>query len=217
MAVATWWQGDALPQITPLPDFHADLSDNIPLIARLAQLNEREVQGRIETGHRLYIASLKEIPVGYGWLATQAASIGELGISFQLSTDDRYLWDFATLPAWRGRGIYPRLLQAILVQETQDENRFWIIHAPENHASEIGIHKAGMNTVAELSFATKGGVVLTPVTEMTRVQTLASLIHVPLLPTQEKNILIPCWKCGIGGKEDFCWSSEHHSSCTCVS
>ncbi len=216
MAVATWWQGDSLPHLAPLQDFHAHLSDNVSLVARLAQLDEQEVQTRMKGGHRLYVASLGKIPIGYGWVATRNASIGELGITFQLPAKNQYLWDFATLPTWRGRGVYPQLLQAILKHEAQSGDRFWIIHAPENHASEVGIHKAGMSTVAELSFAITGGAGLAPVAELARAQTWATMINIPLFSSQEKHMLVPCWKCGVEGKNAFCWSSDHRSSCSCV-
>jgi GNAT superfamily N-acetyltransferase len=216
MAVATWWHGDSLPQLPPLPGFDAALTDNVPLAARLAQLNEQEVQTRMDGGHRLYVASLREIPISYGWVATRNASIGKLGITFQLPTKNLYLWDFATLPTWRGYGVYPQLLQVILKQEASSGDRFWIIYAPENHASERGIHKAGMSPVAELSFAVKGGAGLVPFAEIARAQTWADVVNIPLLPAQQSDMLAPCWSCGVNGKNAFCWSSDHRSSCTCV-
>jgi hypothetical protein len=42
------------------------------------------------------------MPVGYEWVATRQASIGELDLLFELSSDDRYLSDLATLPGWQG-------------------------------------------------------------------------------------------------------------------
>jgi GNAT superfamily N-acetyltransferase len=65
-----------------------------------------------------------------GWAATREAPIGELNLVFPIAADSRYLWEFATLPEWQGRGLYPRLLQAIVQAERAE--RFWIIHAPEN-------------------------------------------------------------------------------------
>ena len=55
---------------------------------------------------------------------TSKVSIGELDIHVELPPNDRYLWDFATLPGRQGRGIYPRLLQSILEQEIQNAKRF---------------------------------------------------------------------------------------------
>jgi len=61
-----------------------------------------------------------------------------------------------TLPAHRGKGIYPRLVDAIVQAESREAHRFWIAYAPENHASGAGIRKAGFVTVAELSFDSGG-------------------------------------------------------------
>ena len=73
------------------------------------------------TAHGVYELALNGRPVGYGWAATRRASIGELGLAFALPRDERYLWDFATLPAYRGLGLYPRLLQAMLRAEEEEE------------------------------------------------------------------------------------------------
>jgi hypothetical protein len=67
-----------------------------------------------------------------------------------------YLWNFVTLPAFRGRGIYPRLLEAIIEAESVEAETFWIAYAPENHASAAGIHKAGFRTVGQLRYTETG-------------------------------------------------------------
>jgi GNAT superfamily N-acetyltransferase len=43
-----------------------------------------------------------------------AGQLASLGAAFALPERERYLWNFVTLPAHRGRGIYPRLLAAIV-------------------------------------------------------------------------------------------------------
>jgi hypothetical protein len=47
-------------------------------------------------------------------------------------------------PEWQGYGIYPRLLQHILMQQSSTVERIWIIHAPENSPSGAGMTKAGL-------------------------------------------------------------------------
>ena len=117
----------------------------------ITSLRQKSIDRRID-GHRPYVARMDGQPVAYGWLATSKVSIGELDINVELPPDDRYLWDFATLPNWQGRGLYPRLLQSILEQEIQNAKRFWIIHAPENLPSGAGMSKAGFEFVGQLSF-----------------------------------------------------------------
>jgi ribosomal protein S18 acetylase RimI-like enzyme len=66
------------------------------------------------------VGYLGGVATTYGWVATRAASIGELSIAFTLPSGDRYLWDFATDPDQQGQGLYPRLLQAIVREEQAD-------------------------------------------------------------------------------------------------
>jgi hypothetical protein len=103
-------------------------------------------------------------------MATQEASIGELSLRFALPAAERYLWDFATLPEWQGYGIYPRLLQGILTQLPPTVERVWIIHAPENTPSGVGMAKAGLLSVGQLSFRSDGGVGLAPFDSLERAQ-----------------------------------------------
>jgi GNAT superfamily N-acetyltransferase len=125
-------------------------------MAALQSRAEREIAERFDDGHRAYVALLNGEPAAFGWVAVQAARIGELEASFAVPSGDRYLWNFVTLAAHRGKGIYPRLLDAIVREESRDAERFWVAYAPENHASGAGIRKAGFATVAELSFDATG-------------------------------------------------------------
>ena len=157
--------------------------------------------------------------VGYGWVATRSASIGELDLNFELSPDDRYLWDFATLPDWQGRGLYPRLLQTILEREGKKANRFWIIHAPENLPSGAGMNKAGFEFVGQLSFTLEGSVGLASYSDtIERARTGAALLKVPLIDS----VLAPCWHCGGGVAKqpdradlDSCWPPKRMSASVC--
>jgi hypothetical protein len=94
---------------------------------------------------------------------------------------NRYLWGFVTLPSWRGRGIYPRLLQAILLQEAGDAERFWIVHQLANTASARGIAKAGFHLAGKLYFLREGGIGVTPVGAPDRGSAGADLLGLPIL------------------------------------
>jgi GNAT superfamily N-acetyltransferase len=113
-----------------------------PLLASLHQLYLPAIQARLQAGNRPYVAFMQGTPAAYGWVAAQRERIAE-GIEWPLGADDRSLWDFTTLPAWRGQGVYPRLLQAILQAEVAEAERFWIGHTLENMSSRRGILKAG--------------------------------------------------------------------------
>ena len=192
MALATWWRGDSAPELSLIPGFRVEASRDESLIAHINRLAPDEVHRRITMGHQPYIAFVEQAPVGYGWMATQEASIGELGLQFELPETDRYLWDFATLPEWQGYGIYPRLLQHILMQQSSTFERVWIIHAPENSPSGAGMTKAGLLPIGQLSFRSDGGVGLAPFEQLERAQAGADLLGIPLI----ESVLAPCWRCG---------------------
>jgi GNAT superfamily N-acetyltransferase len=221
MALATWWRGDTLPALSLLPGFRIEASRDEPLIAQLNRLAPNEVRQRLHTGHQPYLASIDQTPVGYGWMATQEASIGELGLHFALPATERYLWDFATLPEWQGYGIYPRLLQHILMQQSSTVERVWIIHAPENSPSGAGMSKAGLLPVGQLSFRSDGGVGLAPFESLERAQAGAALLGIPLI----ERVLAPCWRCGgaahthsTAPEADSCWPPFRPTTqlCTCA-
>lgn len=224
MALATWWQGDSLPHLPPLSGFDVEVGADVDRIAALTSLGHDEVEARLGAGHRIYIAMVDGIPTSYGWVATLASSIGELDVSFSLPAGDRYLWDFVTLPEWRGRGLYPRLLQAIISHELAAAQRFWIINAPENAASGKGIAKAGFTPVGDLSFLRDRRVGSVAIADEERARAGAALLGVDFLAAiQDGRLVSPCWRCvieqhtihGAGG----CWPetpNRSSSDCACV-
>jgi GNAT superfamily N-acetyltransferase len=149
MPFGTWWRGDAFPNLPPLPAFSAYKEADAHAIVQLTGLSEREASKRLQAGHIAYVAAIGDSPAAYGWVATQTGGIVELQLTFSVAPGNRYLWDFLTLPHWRGRGIYPHLLQEIIRQE-QNVERFWIGYAPGNDVSAHGIEKAGFRIVGDL-------------------------------------------------------------------
>jgi GNAT superfamily N-acetyltransferase len=126
--------------------------EDVLLMSALQERTREEVERRFDAGHRAYVAYITGEPAAFGWVATRSAEIGEMAMVFDIPAGDRYLWNFVTLPSHRGKGIYPRLLDAIVRAESREADRFWIAYAPENHASASGIMKAGFVAIAELSF-----------------------------------------------------------------
>ncbi|HUM69353.1 MAG TPA: hypothetical protein PLK31_10955, partial [Chloroflexota bacterium] len=192
MSLATWWRGDFLPALPPLNNFQVRKMQSEALLTGSCRLDGREIQRRLQQGHLPYVGLLGGVPVAYGWVATRRAAIGELGLDFRLPPLHRYLWDFATLPAYRGQGIYPHLLQGILLQELGVAHYFWIIRAPENGASGAGIHKAGFTAVGHLSLLANGRTALAVTADWERAAAGAALLGVPLVESS----ISPCWHCG---------------------
>jgi hypothetical protein len=227
MALATWWRGDDLPALAPVENFSAGPTEDAGLLARLAGLEIAEAQRRLAAGHRPYIAWLGSEPVAYGWVATRTAQIGELDVTITLPQGNCYLWDFATLPHWRGRGVYPRLLQAILAGESKQSHRFWIIAASENYASSAGIAKAGFANVAHLSFQWQGEPALVAMDgdqggdlgDRERMAAAAELLQVAVLDGAAEQTLSPCWHCAMDARDEgravadtACWPGAAQDS-----
>jgi hypothetical protein len=155
------------------------------------------------------------VPAAFGWVATQAAEIGEVHASFRIEPGERYLWNFVTLASHRGLGIYPRLLDAIVRSESEAE-LFWIAYAPENRASGSGIAKAGFMTVAELSFDENSQ----PAVRMAEGSGIAgdSVFGLPVVSSD----LAPCWKCiragrvGMSCKDGACHCDYQRPTVTCA-
>jgi hypothetical protein len=184
MDLATWRAGDPLIDLPPLKDFQVGLSDDDGVLSRINHLTTHQVKERRQAGHRPYIGYIGLKAVTYGWVATHEAFIGELNLVFPVPAGDRYLWDFATLPRWQGKGLYyPRLLQTIV--QAEHAKRFWIIPPPEMLASEEGISKAGFESVGQLSLQSDGRVELIPLkmklAESERALIGAALLGIPLM------------------------------------
>jgi hypothetical protein len=159
-------------------------------MAALQRRSVEEMAARFAAGHRAYLAWWNGEPAAWGWVATRDAWIGELRAAVVLPRGERYLWNFVTLPSHRGRGIYPRLVDAIVRAESGEAERFWIARAPENHASGAGIAKAGFATVATLSFDAAGRPALREEARGAGAAAARVLGH-PLAG----DALAPCWRC----------------------
>ena len=195
MSFATRHRDDRMPSLSELPALSVSRETSAALMATLQGRSAEQMQRRFDDGHRAYVARFNGEPAAWGWVATRTADIGELGTAFTIPDGERYLWNFVTLPAFRGMGIYPRLLQAIVRAESRDAERFWIGYAPENHASGSGIAKAGFHALAEMSFDANGRPALRSL--LPGGATLASRV-LGLRETSEA--LTPCWKCVRAGR-----------------
>ena len=150
--IATKHRLDNAPPLETLEGFAVRRETSAEKMAALQHRTEIDMGRRMWDGHRAYVASIGGVDVAFGWVATEIAMIGEIDSAIHIPKRERYLWNFVTLADHRGKGIYPRLLQAIVEAESAEADRFWVAYAPENHASGVGIHKAGFTTVAQISF-----------------------------------------------------------------
>lgn len=207
MPFAIRHRDDPMPSLRPLEGMSVRRVLDAATMASLQNRSVEEMSSRFAAGHRAYVAIIGSQPAAWGWVATSTADIGELGAHLTLNAEERYLWNFVTLPAYRGLGIYPRLLQAIVRAESADAEQFWIGYAPENHASGAGIQKAGFVTAAEMSFEANGKAALRA--EMpTEGKAASRVLGLPI--TSEP--LSPCWRCVRAGRSGM---SCPEGSCRC--
>jgi GNAT superfamily N-acetyltransferase len=202
--IATRHRNDSAPQFKPIEGFAVRQETSALVMAGLQNRTELLMGRRMWDGHRAYVASIDGEDVAFGWVATESATIGEIMRSFDIPRRERYLWNFVTLPDHRGKGIYPRLLDAIVRIESAETERFWVAYAPENHASGMGIHRAGFETIAQISFDQHGR----PAVRMLAdgAPNPARMLGLPSL----EEALAQCWRCVRMGKtvEESCRPDE---------
>jgi GNAT superfamily N-acetyltransferase len=150
MSLYTLKTTDPLPVIKLPPGLTMQECTDVDLLALMGATTGEDVVKRIANDHVAFVAYVNNIPAAFGWMARGKARIGELAHDLILPVGNRYLWNFRTMEAFRGLGIYPALLQFIIHWEKEKANRFWIIHAPENRSSLTGIRKTGFHYVGKI-------------------------------------------------------------------
>ena len=158
---------NAAPAATPRAEvtFAEATAERASIEAALAQAMELaepdEIRRRFEAGSRCFVALVageigseigSEI-AGYGWVSRGVERIGELERWFRMQPDEAYIWDCATLPPYRRRGVYAALLghMASLMRE-DGVRRVWIGAARDNHPSLRGFARAGFQPVASVAY-----------------------------------------------------------------
>ena len=109
---------------------------------------------RFETGRRCYAAWVGDELASYGWVSFDEEYIGELNLRIKLLPGEAYIWDCATIPAFRRHHLYSALLSYI-ISELRAEGlcRAWIGADMDNKPSQRGIARAGFHHVADLVMA----------------------------------------------------------------
>lgn len=116
-----------------------------------------DVARRLEARRDAFVGEVEgpqgHVMVTYGWMALTAEPLGNTGCAFVPPPGDAYLYDFATMPEYRGQGFYPALLRYILGRlASHGIRRVWIGTAPGNVVSERSIGRAGFSKVADTRY-----------------------------------------------------------------
>jgi hypothetical protein len=142
------------PAVIPrLPaDFRRITLDLAPALASSTDsLTVTEITQRLESGRQCFAAWVEGQAVAYGWVSFEHEDIGELNLRIKLVPGEAYIWDCATLPAFREKLLYSALLVYILGElRAQNRCRAWIGADNDNLVSQRGMARAGFHHVADL-------------------------------------------------------------------
>jgi ribosomal protein S18 acetylase RimI-like enzyme len=140
------------PVVTPLVEvvFGRIGPERIPELVRVMEENSpAELLRRFATGRQCYAGWVAEQMVVYGWVSFKEELIGELRLQLRLHPGEAYIWDCATLPAYRGQYLYSALLGYILRELRAEQlGRVWIGANLDNEPSQRGIARAGFQRIA---------------------------------------------------------------------
>jgi ribosomal protein S18 acetylase RimI-like enzyme len=181
------------------------------ILAAMAGTTLEEVNKRLSNEHVAFVAFMNNVPAAFGWMARSKAFIGELNHEVMLPTGNRYLWNFRTMEAFRGKGIYPALLRHIIQSEEKRANTFWIIHAPENTASLRGIQKAGFEYVGRI-YSNNGKATIEATTKAIAARNELEKMQISISKDQPAS----CWNCSspyLKKRKDECCCFTVNSDC----
>jgi ribosomal protein S18 acetylase RimI-like enzyme len=153
----TIWALDLVEPISPLAAripaaFQRLESGSLPaLSSNLDGEAAAEFGRRLAAGKRSYAACVAGGLAAYGWVSFGEEFVGELNLRLHLLPGEAYIWDCATLPAFRRNRLYSALLSYIVAQLRQEGlHRVWIGADLDNLPSQRGIARAGFRHVADL-------------------------------------------------------------------
>jgi len=148
---------EPVPAVTPLipATFRRVGADLLPaLVSAMDGVSSAGLLKRFENGRRCYTAWVGDQIAAYGWVSFEDEHIGELNLRIKLLPGEVYIWDCATIPAFRRNHLYSALLSYIIQKlRTQGLCRAWIGADLDNKPSQQGMARAGFHHVADLVIA----------------------------------------------------------------
>jgi len=106
---------------------------------------------RFDNGRHCYVGRIDGRLATYGWVTFDEEDIGELSLSILLKVGEAYIWNCATLPAYRGQRLYPALLTHIVGElHHRGVHRVWICTDADNLPSQSGIVLAGLQPIGDV-------------------------------------------------------------------
>jgi GNAT superfamily N-acetyltransferase len=91
--------------------------------------------------------------VTYGWLSQRDERVGELERVYRVQPGNGYIWHCATLPTYRGQGLYSALLSHItLTLRDEGVQRAWIGANRENRPSLRAFAHVGFQPIVAVVY-----------------------------------------------------------------
>ncbi len=119
----------------------------------MGMIDHTPIMRRFERGKRCYAGLLADDIVTYGWVTFDEEGIGELGLKARLRAGEAYIWNCATLPAYRGQHLYPALLAHILGKlYAEGISRAWLGTDADNIPSQKGVALVGFQPILDVGF-----------------------------------------------------------------
>jgi ribosomal protein S18 acetylase RimI-like enzyme len=108
---------------------------------------------RFAGDRRCFVAWDGQRVAAYGWASQGQESVGELERWFRMQPGEAYIWDCATLPDYRGQGVYSALLSYMQAElRGAGVGRIWIGASLDNQPSLKGFLNAGFRPAIELTY-----------------------------------------------------------------
>ncbi|MCG3207537.1 MAG: hypothetical protein FOGNACKC_01137 [Anaerolineae bacterium] len=111
------------------------------------------VRERFRGNRRCFVLRISGQIASYGWVTHGLECVGELERRFHLHTNEAYIWDCGTVPAWRRQGLYSALLSQLLARlHAEGLARIWIGASRQNQPSIQGFVNAGFKPVVDVTY-----------------------------------------------------------------
>jgi hypothetical protein len=125
-----------------------------PLAAAMGVSDSTAISLRFSSRRRCFAAWCEDRIAAYGWVSQTSECIGEQERVIQLEPHEAYIWDCATLKAFRGQRLYSALLSHMIVSlGNEGVQRIWIGTAMTNTPSLGGFANAGFLPALTVVFA----------------------------------------------------------------
>ena len=122
------------------------------LAAAMDQSTEH-VLDSLRHNRRCFVAWRGDEIAAYCWISLQHEYVGEMERLLNILEGEAYVWNCATLPAYRRQGLYTALLAYILARLADDGlQRVWIGADLENLPSHRAFHTVGFLPAAAFTY-----------------------------------------------------------------